>query len=125
HGGRPAMGMSYTGGPARNIWCAWQRNDRSPLKFIGHKVRVTAWMKSEGLTGDGGISIKVQGANFQDIGSEGQRGKRPVRGTTEWTQYSAIATVPSQTQCICWGFLMNGRGKLWIDADSVQCEVID
>jgi RNA polymerase sigma factor (sigma-70 family) len=94
-------------------------------KFLGHRVRVTAWMKSSGLTGGSGFQIDTFGPWDKQLTTEGQRGHRPVIGTRDWKQYTAVANVPPETKSINWGLTMNGNGKIWIDLDSVQVDLAD
>jgi hypothetical protein len=123
HNGHPTIQLSSA--TARGTWAAYDHNDRFPEKYIGHQIRMKVWIKSEGLTANSGPWIRVLGPNFSQIGAEGQRAHRPVKGTTDWTQYTAIADVPPETQCICSGIVMNGKGKMWLDVQSVEYEAID
>jgi len=57
--------------------------------------------------------------------NEGERGHRPIIGARDWQQYTAVVDVPAETKSMEWGLTVNGRGKLWIDQDSVQFELGD
>lgn len=107
-------------------WAIYQHLDLHPdAKFLGHRMRVSAWVKSSGVTGGSGFQIITFGPNDKKLSDEGQRGHRPIIGTRDWRQYSAVADVPPQTTSIEIGLTMNGRGTLWIDQDSVQVELAD
>jgi RNA polymerase sigma factor (sigma-70 family) len=123
HNGHPTMCVSSS--TAGKTWAAYDHNDRLPEKYLGHKIRMKLWMKSEGVTGTSGPWIRVLGANFQQIGDEGQRPHRPIKGTTDWKQYIAIADVPPETQCLTSGLVMNGKGKIWIDVQGAEYEVVE
>jgi hypothetical protein len=82
-------------------------------------------MKSSGVTGGSGFAIDTFGPWDLVLTNEGQRGHRPIVGTSDWQQYSAVADVPPETTSIQWGLTMNGRGKIWIDLDSVQVDLPD
>jgi hypothetical protein len=82
-------------------------------------------LKSRGVTGGTGPWIKVYGPDPKPIADEGQVGHRPLKGTTDWKQYTAEVDVPQQATAIDWGVVMNGTGKLWMDIDSAQCVIND
>jgi hypothetical protein len=94
-------------------------------KFIGHRVQMTLWMKSSGVTGMSGprlLALGVQGVFLVD---EKQKGHRPIMGTTDWKQYSCTLDVPAEAKTIYWGVTFNGRGRLWIDTQSADVELAD
>jgi RNA polymerase sigma factor (sigma-70 family) len=107
-------------------WASYHHLDLHPdPKFLGHRIRVIAWIKSSGVTGGSGFQIITFGPWDKKLTDEGQRGHRPIIGTRDWRQYSAVAEVPPQTTSIDIGLTMNGRGKLWIDEDSIQVDLAD
>ncbi|MGD0464206.1 MAG: sigma-70 family RNA polymerase sigma factor [Tepidisphaeraceae bacterium] len=109
-----------------NGWAIYGRDEIRPdAKFLGHRIRVTGWIKSSGVTGGSGFQILAFGAWDKELANEGQRGHRPIIGTRDWQRCTAVADVPPETKSIFWGLTMNGRGKLWIDLDSVQIDLAD
>ncbi len=46
-------------------------------KFLGHRIRLTAWMKSSNVTGGSGFQINTFGPWDKELTTEGQRGHRP------------------------------------------------
>ncbi|MGD0387803.1 MAG: sigma-70 family RNA polymerase sigma factor [Tepidisphaeraceae bacterium] len=107
-------------------WAIYEHYDLHPdPKFLGHRIRISAWIKSSGVTGGSGFQIITFGPWDKKLGDEGQRGHRPIIGTRDWKQYTAVADVPPQTTSIEWGLTMNGRGKLWIDEDSVEVDLAE
>jgi RNA polymerase sigma factor (sigma-70 family) len=94
-------------------------------KFLGHRIRVTAWLKSSNVTGGSGFQINTFGSWDKELTTEGQRGHRPVIGMRDWKQYTAVANVPPETTSMYWGLTLNGNGKIWIDLDSVQVDLAD
>ena len=71
-----------------------------------------------------GLAVRPRRAVVQ-LTDEGQRGHRPIIGKHDWKQYTAVADVPLQTTSIECGLTMNGRGKIWIDEDSIQVDLDD
>ncbi|MGA2440231.1 MAG: sigma-70 family RNA polymerase sigma factor [Tepidisphaeraceae bacterium] len=115
-----------SGTAPHNGWAIYEHVDLHPdPKFLGHRIRVTAWIKSSGVTGGSGFQIITIGPYDKKLSDEGQRGHRPIVGTRDWKQYTAVADVPPQTTSIEIGLTMNGRGKLWIDLDSVQVDLAE
>jgi len=109
-----------------NGWAMYQHYELHPdPKFLGHRIRVTAWIKSSGVTGGSGFQIITFAPGDKKLTDEGQRGHRPIIGTHDWKQYTAVADVPPQTTSILCGLTMNGRGKLWIDEDSIQVDLAE
>ena len=54
---------------------------------------------------------------------EGQRAKRPLRGTMDWKKYEAITEVPEEGADVIYpGITLNGAGKIWVD--EVKVEVV-
>jgi hypothetical protein len=101
-------------------WFAWDRNDRHIEPYLGKRIKMTAWLKSEDVSDLSGLSIRVLGPGNHDV--QPGAALRKVRGTTDWKQYALIVDVPSEAQCICSGVRLYGKGKLWLD--DVQFEVL-
>lgn len=120
--GRPALRVSSTTAPPGS-WVNYDRYDRDPAPYLGRRIRMTAWVKSQNMNSTAGLLIRVLGPGGRELVGDQQRGKRPVRGTSDWTLIEASADVPPSAQAICTGITMNGRGTLWFD--DVRYEVID
>ncbi len=52
YGGHPAICISSSTA-SRSQWGCYDHYDRSPAKYLGHQIRMTAWMKCENVTKDG------------------------------------------------------------------------
>lgn len=115
-----------SGTAPRGGWAMYQHVELHPdAKFLGQRIRLTAWMKSDGVTGGSGFQIITFGPWDRKLSDEGQRGQRPIVGTSDWQPYSAVAEVPPETTSIMWSLTMNGRGQIWIDMDSIQVDLAD
>ena len=101
----------------------YDHGDRHIEKYLGTRIRLTAWLKCEGVTSRSGLSLQVNGPAFRQIANDGQAGRRPLLGTMDWKKYEAVADVPANAQSIFTGLLLNGKGTIWID--DVQTEVVD
>jgi RNA polymerase sigma factor (sigma-70 family) len=124
HDGHPTMRIS-SDSAERTSTGKYAREDTSIGQYLGHRIRVTAWIKAQGVSSDGGIRIKVNDADGNVIADDGQRLHRPVRGTMDWKVYTAFANIPAAAVKIQWGVMLNGRGSVWVDVDSAKLEIAD
>jgi hypothetical protein len=124
HNGHPTLRISSDSAP-RSSTRRYTRSETSVGQYVGHRIRVTAWIKAQGVLSDGGMRIRVFDADGNVIADDGQRPHRPVRGTVDWKLYSAFANVPAAAVKIQWGVMLNGRGSVWVDVDSAKLEIVD
>jgi RNA polymerase sigma factor (sigma-70 family) len=115
--GNPTICISATT-PASGEWCEWAVNDRHAERYAGKRLRVTAWMMTEGATGPTGFTLRFQSNAGKDLVSN--PGKRPIRGTTEWTRYEQTIEVPPETFHIIAGVRLGGSGKLWVNDIKIE-----
>jgi hypothetical protein len=107
---------------AAGEWFAWDWNNRHPDKYLGKKMKLSMWIKTENVTGPSGLCLRVVGPNFADIIPNLSKDQRTIKGTTPWTKYEFTADIPPETQNICTGVRLGGKGKLWLD--DVQYELV-
>jgi hypothetical protein len=124
HDGNPTLCIAYTPkGPAPGgSWMWWGQDIRTPKKYLGHTVRMTAWIKAENLSNRVSQNLRPKGPNFKLLATCTHS---PVTGTTDWTQRSIICVIPKETQCLDTGFAFSGSGKVWIDMESLKYEIAD
>jgi hypothetical protein len=123
HDGHPTFSISSTTA-RKNQWAAYDIYDRHPEQYQGHVFRLTAWMKSENVSTDAGIWIRVLGPGDAYITGEVAPARRQIHGTSDWQQYTIEVPIPPEAMAIGWGFVMDGKGTLWMDLDEVECQVI-
>jgi hypothetical protein len=80
-------------------------------EFLGKRVRMSAWIKSEQVTDWAGLWMRVDA------------GARPIKGTTGWSQYQIVLDVAPEAKDIAFGILLDGPGAVWID--EIKFEVVD
>jgi hypothetical protein len=125
HDGRPVICLRSSD-PHAHGWTQYNHMEFRPdPKFLGHRIRFTIWIKSSGVSTNSGPHIYTFGPWDRLLTNEGQQHHRPIIGTHDWQQYSAVADVPAQTKNIIWGVVLNGHGKLWIDTDSAEIGLAD
>jgi len=93
----------------------------SAEKYRGKRVRLSGWVKANGVTDWAGLWMRVDGQdgslafdNMQD---------RPIRGTHEWKRFEVVLDVADGARGIAFGILLaGGKGQVWLD--DVQLEVV-
>jgi hypothetical protein len=82
--------------------------------FSGKRVRMTGYVRSEDVTDWAGLWMRVDGSQKQPLAFDNMQG-RPIKGTTDWTQYQVVLDVPESADEIAFGVLLTGKGNLWLD----------
>ena len=89
--------------------------------YHGKRVRLSGYLRSdmEAKAWAGmwmRVDVESKSVAFDNMNS------RPVKGKTDWTEYSVVLDVPETTTNINYGFLISGRGTLW--GDDLKIEVV-
>lgn len=96
----------------------------SAKNYLKKRVRLSAYLKSEEITGWGGIWFRIDGKNFEQLKFDNMQ-NRPVIGTNPWNYYSSVLDVPSEAEILNFGFLLQGSGNLWADDFSLEIVTTD
>ncbi|MEI7961620.1 MAG: hypothetical protein WCI04_04770 [archaeon] len=98
-----------------------------PDKFIGKRVRMTAFVKTKDVEGWAGLWFRIDGEGSKDfLGFDNMKdGKkdRSIKGTTDWTKYEIVLDVPPKSTNLAFGALLAGKGQIWFD--KFNFEVVD
>ncbi len=92
-------------------------------KYLGKRLRMTAWVKSKLTDGTAQLWVRVDGNWDSEKGKRGcfdNMDDRPIRGQTDWTQYSLVVDVPKTSSKIWIGLMLVGAGKVWLDDVAVE-----
>jgi hypothetical protein len=94
--------------------------DCSPEKFLGKKVRMTAYMKTN-VKDKATFWMRVDKRNGQNkpLAFDNMM-KRPIKGITDWKKYEIILDVPSNAFNISFGAILVGGGQIWFDNFSFE-----
>jgi hypothetical protein len=127
HDGHPALCLAFRpdGRSPRGSWMWWGQCIRAPEKFTNHTVRMSVWIKSEEVSGRAGANLRPKGPNFELLASDSQAARRPIHGSSDWTEHVVTCVIPRETQCLDTGFAFSGSGRLWIDMESLKYEIVD
>jgi hypothetical protein len=87
----------------------------SPHNYLGKRLRMASWIKTEGGEGWVGAWMSVYGKAGRINISFDNMCQRPITGTTEWTKYEIVLDVPNESTKIGFGVILSGKGKLWFD----------
>jgi hypothetical protein len=92
----------------------------SAEQYLGKRVRVTAWVKSEGINDWAGVWMRVDkgssAVSFDNMMN------RPIKGTSDWQNYAVVLDVPKGATGIFFGVLLNKGGAVWVNG--VQFEIV-
>src|SRR5262249_36562527 len=83
-------------------------------QYRGKRLRMSGFIKSEGIEGSAGLWIRVDGKEKAGLAFDNMR-TRPVKGTTDWKKYEVVLDIPAEAEEIYFGFLVAGKGRGWVD----------
>jgi RNA polymerase sigma factor (sigma-70 family) len=97
--------------------------DRHPDKYLGKRIRVSVWMKSEAVTNGYGAYVLARGATDKTLSMMDLSTPIITLPTTDWVLHTAEVDVPANADNITSGVYIGGKGRIWID--DFKIEVID
>ncbi|WKK78743.2 helix-turn-helix transcriptional regulator [Marivirga salinae] len=92
-------------------------------KYLGKKVKMSAYIKSEDVFNRAGMWLRVDSKNERKRLRFDNMSDRPIVGDTDWKKHEIILPVPPESGRLSYGFLINGTGIIWID--DIKFEVIE
>lgn len=93
-----------------------------PGKFLGKRVKMSGYMKSENVDGSAGFWFRVDGVAGKSLAFDNMH-NRAVKGTTAWQKYEIVLDVPKEAVRLAYGALVGGTGVIWFD--DIQFEIVD
>lgn len=96
-----------------------------PDEYFGHRMRMTAWVKTKLVSGVAQLWLRVDGGKGWKSG-EIAAGKfdnmndRPILGDTEWQKYELVVDVDKDNTAIVFGLMLIGAGQIWLDDVSFE-----
>jgi hypothetical protein len=82
--------------------------------YRAKRVRMSAFVKSEGVEGWAGLWMRVDGSQQRSLSFDNMQ-DRPIKGTGDWQGYDIILDVPQESTNISFGILLHGKGKVYLD----------
>jgi len=86
----------------------------SPEKYLGKKIKMTGYLKTDSVNGWTGLWLRVDNADNQPLSFDNMQ-DRNITGTTGWTKYEIILDVPANAFNLAYGALLAGSGQIWFD----------
>lgn len=90
--------------------------------YAGQRVRLTAFVKAQDVSGWAGLWMRVDRKNGDMLKFDNMQ-DRPIHGTRDWNQYSVVLDVSESSHAIAFGILLSGEGKVWVD--NFQLDIVD
>ncbi len=95
----------------------------SAESFLGKRVRMSGFMKSQLVDDKAGLWLRVDQANSEKSLAFDNMLSRPVTGTSEWKKYEIVLDVPLNASNLAYGALLVGTGQIWFD--KLNFEIVD
>ncbi len=116
HGGKGSFQLKWNRAiaPDSNDWATLtQCTDAAPWK--GKRLQLTGFLKSVGVDTGAGIWMRVDTAAVGEATAFDNMLDRPMKGTTDWKEYSVVLDVHAKATAVCYGVVMVGTGTAWAD----------
>jgi len=88
--------------------------------YIGKRVRVSAWLRSNAVDQEGGLLFLLRN---RVVGAVGNQRFLAMHGTNEWSRRSIVFEIDDEVAEMRVGFALSGPGVIW--ADDFSIEVVD
>lgn len=99
----------------------------SAEKYLGKRVRMSGYIKTEGVDQWAGFWLRVDQKDFPEPLSfdnmHDGKTDRSIKGTKDWTKYEIVLDVPNEATRLVYGVLLSGTGQLWFD--EINFEIVD
>ncbi|MGV3587354.1 MAG: hypothetical protein ACO1OF_10150 [Adhaeribacter sp.] len=95
----------------------------SPEEYLGKRVKMSGYVKSENVTKRAGLWLRVDQAGSNQALSFDNMHNRSIKGTTGWKKYEVVLDVPENASNLAYGALLNGTGQIWFD--NLTFEIVD
>ncbi|GIN85891.1 putative HTH-type transcriptional regulator YbfP [Heyndrickxia sporothermodurans] len=90
--------------------------------FIGKRLKMSAFIKTEKIDGFCGLWMRVDNASG-DVLQFDNMSDRPIVKDTNWNLYTVVLDIPENSSTISFGVLLSGKGHAW--ADHFKFEEVD
>ena len=87
-------------------------------KYVGKRVRFSAFAKSDGVQSWAGLWMRVD--KEKDSVAFDNMMDRPIKGTTGWKKYDVVLDVPQDATGIFFGVLLDGPGIVWLNSTNFE-----
>ena len=123
HLGRDAYTLKSTGTIPAQKFGTLLRGTKTPVEFLGKRVRLSGYLKTENVTDWASFFFAVDGPVENKSVAFDNMNNRPVKGTTGWRKYEIVLDVPAKSSGISYGAILAGGGQIWFD--DVSFEIVE
>ncbi len=91
----------------------------------GAKLRLKAELRGGRIDGWAGLWMRIDGPDGKVLAFDNMQ-DRPIRGTTQFKEYTVVLDVPENAERLTLGVLLHGPGAVWVrelQLDEVQGDV--
>ncbi len=98
----------------------------SASEYLGKRVRFSGWVKTLDVNDGGGhLWFRVDGPPVEGKPAPSSlqfdnMGDRPIKGNTDWQQYSVVLDVPPESTRLAYGFFVAGTGQMWVSGTKIE-----
>jgi C-terminal processing protease CtpA/Prc len=112
--GRYSLRLAAEGSAARSATAYGVATQQVPVTFRGKILKLSAYLKTDKVAqGYAGLLLRVDGLNGP-LALDNMH-QNPVRGTTDWQQYTVTVPLTEAAQSIYFGGILPAKGTLWLD----------
>jgi hypothetical protein len=91
-----------------------------PGEYKKKRIMLTGFIKSENISSWAGMWMRVDGPDPKKSLQFDNMQSRPIKGTTDWTEYEIVLDVPENSTQIAYGVLVNESGHVWFSKLSTK-----
>jgi hypothetical protein len=88
--------------------------------YIGKRVRLSGWIKTENAAEGGQLWLRVDGQERGHTMQFDNMNGRAVKGTSDWQEASVVLDVPTGASALAYGFFVKGGGKMWVNGQRIE-----
>lgn len=92
----------------------------SACNYAGKRIRMSAWLKTEGVKSWASLWLSVYGAAGRINVSFDNMCDRTITDTNDWNKYDIVLDVPEDATKLGFGAILAGIGQLWVDDFSFE-----
>jgi hypothetical protein len=81
--------------------------------FRGKRLKLSAYVKTRDVVGTANLWFRVDAEN--GILAFDNMNDRPIKGTTDWKEYSVVLDVPETATALAYGIFISGAGMAWLN----------
>ncbi len=87
----------------------------SAKEYLGKKVKMSGFIKTENISNWVGMWLRIDPIKSPSSEYFDNMRDRQIKGTSNWTKYEIILDIPTNSNSMNFGVLINGTGKVWFD----------